>query len=277
MRTGRYLKGRTQRQSTELSFLQLAAGMARWGDRILTALLSILLLVILAYASFALWDTWRIYDSAGIDEDLLRYKPQLNLVEEGDGFAELLQINPEVCAWLTVEDTHIDYPVVQGEDNAKYVNTDVYGEFSLSGSIFLDYRNAGDFTDSYSLLYGHHMEGGVMFGELAQFLKQDYFDEHPTGTLLLPNRACRIEIFACLQTDAYDTQVFYPGNLSEGELNQFLERIKEDSAQYREIGVSSQDRVIALSTCSDTSTNARTVVFGRLIEISNMEGGAMGE
>lgn len=257
--------------------LQAAGFAARTADRILTALLAVCLALVFLFACFALWDTWRIYDAAGIDQRLLQYKPELNSVDNEASFSELLAINPDVCAWLTVEDTNIDYPVVKGIDNIKYVNTDVYGKFSLSGSIFLDYRNAGDFTDSYSLLYGHHMAGEVMFGELAYFTEQEYFREHTTGILYLPDRTYEIEIFACLQTDAYDSMMFGPGDYQESYMNEMLSVIRSTSLQYREIGVTGQDRIIALSTCSDASTNARTIVFGCLNEISVSEGGALEE
>lgn len=253
--------------------LQFAAKLARGADSLLTAALSLLLALILAFACFALWDTWRIYYDAGIDKRLLQYKPQLDGTD-GAGFAELRALNPDVRAWLTLDDTHIDYPVVQGSDNIHYVNTDVYGEFSLSGSIFLDCRNAGDFTDAYSLIYGHHMEGQVMFGELASFLEPAYFNQHSSGTLYLPDRTCRIEIFACLQTDAYNAMVFNPGNLSQTEMEAFLDEIAASAAQYRDIGVTAQDHILALSTCSNASTNARTVVLGRLEEIPTTEGAA---
>lgn len=259
------------------SWLQAAAGLARGADRVLTLFLKFFLVMLLLYACFSLWDTWRIYDEAGIDEELLKYKPSLDSDGSEASFAELRKINPDVCAWLTLEGTHIDYPVVQGTDNIKYVNTNVYGEFSLSGSIFLDYRNDRNFGDSYSLIYGHHMEGEVMFGELANFTGQEYFESHQTGVLYLPDCTYQIEIFSCLQTDAYDRQAFGPGALTGEEMDAFLMRLRESSLQYREIGVTGQDRILALSTCSDAATNARTLIFGRLREISVRKGGALEE
>ena len=262
--------------SADWSPLQVAARLARGADRVLTALLALLLALILAYACFALWDTWRIYDGAAVDESLLQYKPEFN-ADNGDSFEDLMSLNPDVCAWLSIEDTHIDYPVVRGDDNVTYVNTDVYGDFSLSGSIFLDYRNNPDFTDSYSLIYGHHMDGAVMFGELAYFLEQTYFEEHATGVLYLPGRTCRIEWFACLQTDAYDERIFTPGNLTESEQSALLAWVRDSAPRYREIGVTEQDPLLALSTCSDASTNARTVLLGRLVQLTKCEGGDGGE
>lgn len=251
--------------------LQIAAGLARGADRILTALAALVLAVVFLYACFALWDTWRIYEDAGIDESLLKYKPEPDK-DNGETFEKLMEINPDVCAWLTIEDTNIDYPVVRGKDNVTYLNTDVYGEFSLSGSIFLDYRNATDFSDSYSLIYGHHMDGDVMFGELTYFTETSYFEKHKTGILYLPDQTYRFCIFACLQTDAYNSLIFSPGNLSEDGMDTLLDWSKENALQYREVPVSGQDRILALSTCSDTSTNARTIVLGYLKTLTSAKG-----
>lgn len=257
--------------------LALAAALARGADRVLTACLSIVLALILLYAGYALWDTWRIYESAGVDPSLLKYKPARDAQEDDQGFVELRALNPEIQAWLTVEETNIDYPVVQGQDNIKYVNTDIYGEFSLSGSIFLDYRNAGDFTDPYSLLYGHHMDGDVMFGELKHFTDAKYFETYDAAWLYTLEQSYYVELFACLETDAYDAQVFSPGDYTQEKVKGLLERLRNEACQYREIGVCEEDRILALSTCSDASTNARTIVFGRLIEAKATTGGGLEE
>lgn len=263
-------QGHTE-SAPQVTFLRAAGTLARGADRVLTAVIGVILILILFYACFALWDTWRIYDRAGIDDSLLQYKPQL--IDNSEGFAELMAINPDVCAWLTVDDTHIDYPVVQGSDNVHYVNTDVYGDFSLSGSIFLDFRNERDFSDSYSLIYGHHMDADAMFGELDEFVQRDYFEEHTTGTLYLPENSCDIEWFACLKVDAYDAQIFSPGDFTESEQDALLTYLLEHAVQYREIGVTNENRILALSTCSDTSTNARIILAGRLSEATSDKGG----
>lgn len=273
--TGKHLKPRERAAAP--APLAAAAFLAREADRLLTAFLALALGLMLLYAGYALWDTWRIYNGASINQALLQYKPSLESEEDGLDFAQLLVLNPDARAWLTVEGTNIDYPVVQGEDNVKYVNTDVYGEFSLSGSIFLDYRNAGDFTDSYSLLYGHHMEGGVMFGELKHFTEESYFAEHTDALLYTPDQIYRVELFACLETDAYDAQVFSPGGLSREDMEALLTRLEKDACQYRQTEVSGEDRILALSTCSDASTNARTIVFGRLAELKTTKGGGLEE
>ena len=138
-----------------------------------------------------------IYRGAFSSNDLLKYQPT------GDGpnsitLGELMKLNKDVVGWIKIFDTHISYPVVQGKDNQEYLNKDVFGEFSFSGSIFLDYRNACDFTDSYSIIYGHHMEYGAMFGDVVEFKNDDYFQEHKTGALFLLDDTYKITLFACV-------------------------------------------------------------------------------
>ena len=154
-----------------------AAGLARGADRVLNWILYLILLLFFALCCYAIVDAVEIYTGASVDDALLQYKPEENAGLNSPSLEELAQINPDVRAWITVDDTPIDYPVLQGKDNVEYVNTDVYGEFRLSGSIFLDAANAPDFSDGYSLLYGHHMENDAMFGALDNFLEKEYFDQ----------------------------------------------------------------------------------------------------
>lgn len=253
----------------KLSYLlNIFAILAKGADRFLTGFVIFNLILILLYACFGLWDTWRIYDGAVIDEKILQYKPILNEQNEEASFEELIKINTDVRAWLTLEQTNIDYPIVQGTDNVKYVNYNIYNEFSLSGSIFLDYRNAFDFSDTYSLLYGHHMEGDLMFGELDNFVDQDYFNQHQIGYLYLPSSTYQIDLFACLQVSAYDLEYFEPTRYSKSNFSKLIDLIKQDSLQYREIDLKSDDRLLVLSTCSDATTNGRILVVGRLVDIS---------
>jgi sortase B len=183
--------------------------------------------------------------------------------ESNPTLSDLQKINPDVCAWLTVDDTNIDYPVVQGETNMEYINKDVYGEFSMSGSVFLDYRNDVDFSDYYSLIYAHHMEGKVMFGELTEFQKKSYFNKHTSGTLCLPETTYQIRWFACIETNAYDYTVFDPtGYETKEDQEELLQHIKDCAVQYREVDDTEENQLIALSTCLDLTTNGRVLLFG---------------
>jgi sortase B len=243
----------------------LAAALARGGDRILDAAISFMLVVALLFGGFGLWDTWNIYRNAGLSDDLLKYKPTASGEDTPNpSLSELQAMNPDVCAWITVDDTNIDYPVVQGQSNMDYLNWAVDKSFSLSGSIFLDYRNDRTFSDPYSLIYGHHMEGEVMFGQIPYFLESDYFQSHPTGTLFTPDHTFYIEWFACLETDAYDGYIYNPTVYSDQEsLSELLQYAKDTATQYRDVGVSASDQLVALSTCAEAATDGRVILLGR--------------
>lgn len=96
-----------------------------------------------ALGCYVLWDSKQILQAA----DTNRYEVYKPTEDKSKSFEELQALNPEVIGWVTVDGTHIDYPVTQASDNDKYVNTDAEGKYSLAGSIFLDYRNQKDFTD----------------------------------------------------------------------------------------------------------------------------------
>lgn len=230
-----------------------------------------------AYAAYALWDNQQIYSAAeDVQAAMQELKPRVSEDDEegGPSFAELLAVNPDVRAWITVDNTHIDYPVLQGTDNLTYVNTDVYGEFALAGSIFMDSRNDPGFADLYTLLYGHHMEGGRMFGDLDLFKEKKFFDENRTGTLMLPDRVCKLEIFACLVVSASEERIFQPAEWVQ-DIDGLMDYAREDALHYDEALVArvqaaeaegTPAKVLALSTCSAEYTDARTIVLAFINE-----------
>ncbi len=244
--------------------MRLAVMLARIGNFIIALFAGVMIMTMCAYGGYSLWDSYMINQGAFLSRDLIKYKP----TDTGDGeeafysLEELIAINSDTRGWLTIDGTHIDYPLVQGEDDMYYVNADVFKEFSLSGAIFLSCLNSPDFSDSYSLIYGHHMDNGGMFGDVMEFVDADYFEKHQTGTLYLPNRIYTIRIFACMEADGYDPLIYGPGK--EYDLQALLDYLREDSTQYRDIGATDQDRIIGMSTCVDAVTNGRMIVFGRL-------------
>jgi sortase B len=220
-----------------------------------------MVILLLAFAGYALWDSSQIYSAADRSTYSV-YKPTVE--DAGKTFQELQAINPEVFAWLTVYDTNIDYPVVQGEENMKYVNTNVEGEYSLSGSIFLDSGNKKDFSDFNSIVYGHHMEKKAMFGEIGEFADKAMFDSHQYGNIYYNGEDRGIEFFAFVHTDAYDTKVFTTKVYEEDEKQAYLDHLYENAVYTRDMDISLDDNLILLSTCSSSSTNGRDILVGRI-------------
>ena len=219
-----------------------------------------IVLLLLAFAGYALWDSNQLYEMADKSQYEV-YKP--TALNEGKSFKELQDINPEVFAWLSVYGTNIDYPVTQGDNNMKYVNTNAEGQYSLSGAIFMDYRNSQDFSDFNSILYGHHMEKRTMFGEIGTFSERSVFDTYRYGNLYFDGKDHGIEFFAFIHADAYDYTVFRP-NVGEGEEQAYLDGLLEKAIHTRNIGVTTTDRIVLLSTCSTDSTNGRDILVGRM-------------
>ena len=177
--------------------MKIIVFVAKTGDWLVSFVAAILATVMLLYGGYALWDTAMLYQGAFASGNLMKYKPSVSVDEDDASLEELLAINPDVRGWLTIDGTHVDYPIVQGEDDMEYVNKDVYGEFSLSGTAFLDSENTSDFSDCYNLLFGHHMANGAMFGVLLTGLilksirTDDFFIRMEAASKLLCMRVFR--------------------------------------------------------------------------------------
>lgn len=246
--------------------------MAQFILKVANSFLNLIIIVSLllagTYAGYALWDNNQVYAAAEhVQADMLKLKPALaENGEDGASFEELLAINKDVCAWVAVDNTNIDFPVLQGETNLSYINTDVYGNFALAGSIFLDSRNDKEFHDIVSLLYGHHMDGGDMFGDLDLFKEEKFFNENKAGLLILPDRSYDLEIFACILTNASEDAIFEPQEYKAG-INKLLNFAEQEGMHYDADKVSElkasngKTQILILSTCSTEFTDARTIVL----------------
>jgi len=220
-----------------------------------------------AYSGYALWDNNQVYAAAeNVQQDMINLRPDINEEEDsGASFEELLEINPDVCAWVVLDNTGINYPVLQGSTNLTYINTDVYGNFALAGSIYLDSRNDRAFGDAYSLLYGHHMEGGRMFGDLDLYKDREFFENNHTGMLILPDRTYDLEVYACVVIPASDKMIFNPatGRADLGGLLDYAAKkalfVNKDAAAL--LSSTSGAKVLAFSTCSSEFTDARTILI----------------
>lgn len=228
-------------------------------DSIINGVIIVFCVLLLAYGGYSLWETAQINNQA--DSSYYHsYKPTDELSLE-----ELQKINPDVLGWLTIKGTHIDYPLVQGTDNVKYVNTNAKGDFSLSGSLFLDYRNAKDFSDMNTIIYGHHMDNKTMFGDLGNFKKKKYFLKHRYGQLYYGNQWHKIEFLAFIQTDAYNSTLYSPYKSNSSEQLAYVSQIKKQAKYVRDVTLSSSEHFVVLSTCEPFSTNGRYVLIGHLL------------
>lgn len=160
-------------------------------------------------------------------------------------FDALLQVNDDVIGWIYIEGTDISYPLLCGRDNQQYLFQSYEKKYLTAGSIYIDYRCSRDFTDSRTVVYGHNMRNGSMFGKLDKFTKESYMKKHPYVYILLPDG----------ETLKYEVRKAYKANV-EGKVYD----LPSGEAQNPE------DRKIYLSTCTeDSSDTLRFVVECELI------------
>lgn len=253
-------------------------------DGLLNLITMLVIVVVGAYAGYALWDNEQIYASVdNVQEELIVFKQMMenNEAEIEDMFKELRQINPDVCAWLTMHGTKIDYPVVYGETNQTYLYHNVYKEFSISGSIFLDCRCDPKFEIAYSLVHGHHMVDSKMFGDLDLYKDGEFFWKNRTGKLYLQDRIYDLRTFAALVVTSTDDVIFAPYDHKEDNEKvlryaQTNSLIKDDEMIDRLLKENElagtggrMPQVISLATCSGEFTDARTVVLAEMIPVED--------
>ncbi len=225
-------------------------------DKAVNTVISILIALALLYSFWGVYDIISIYSAA-------RSNSFFGINSRSLSLAEYMTINEDVCAVLSIPNTGISYPVLQGEDNSEYINKNYEGEDSLSGSIFIDSLNSPDFTDFYTLFYGHRMEGSVMFGDIGKFTDKAYFNNHTQGKLVLPKETLKIKFFACSKTLTNNEKLFGVGTANL-DPEQTLAEIKRTAVQFRDIKVEKGDRIVALSTCENATTSGRIILFGVL-------------
>ena len=179
-------------------------------------------------------------------------------------------INKDIIGWITIPDTQIDYPFVISKDNDFYLRRDLYGNYSTAGTLFADYRCSPDFSDFNTIIYGHTMQNGSMFGGLRLFADEGFFDSNRYGTIFLKDNTYTIEFFAYMVIRA-DDKVIYNNQPASAERGEFFEYARLNALNYRapetyeSDGINKihniYDNVVTLSTCSYQFNNARIALL----------------
>ena len=269
MREGRNSKSEGAFPEEKSTLHRVARGL----DKTVNIVALVLLVLLLLYAGHSLWYTHSLQEESFLPDELAKYRPD----GQKPSLEDLAKINPDVNAWITIDDTHIDYPVVQGKDDNEYLNKSVLGEFSLAGSLFLAKANRPDYSDPYNMIYGHHIDGGAMLADVIEFLDASFFKTHTQGTLWYPDkdgkaRADRIEIFAAIRIDGRDEVVYQdPSTVTPEKLREVTEFIRANSTNSRAVDIDGNSRVIGLSTCEDAVSFGRVLIFGKLRPMTDEE------
>lgn len=193
-------------------------------------------------------------------------KPYISPID----FEELWAINSDVIAWIRVPGTDIDFPVMYSkDDNRYYLEHNIYGEEIISASIFVEYYNHADFSDFNTVIYGHNMNDGSMFGQLHRYEDRGFFDANRTVYIYLPDKTLTYEIFAarfvsndhilsvCKNEDRDSCEAYIDGIYNEKS---------SDSNVDTGISITADDSIITLATCDRYKRDQRFVIHAVLVQ-----------
>ena len=197
-----------------------------------------------------------------LSDELDNYNPIEH--HEEKGFYQLQQNHPDVKGWISIDGTHIDYPLLQSEDNVKYLDHNAFGDYVVTGSIFLDYRFNANFTNFNTIIYGHHVPTGDMFGDIKKFTDKEFFDNHRFGTIYYNGEEKELEIFGILEVDAYDMTIYRPLADNVEENQAYYQYLLTKATYKRDVSVTSDDKICLLSTCFVDVTNGRHILLAKI-------------
>jgi sortase B len=171
-------------------------------------------------------------------------------------------VNEDIIGWIYSPGTPIDYPVMRADDYSYFLSRLPDGTFNANGSIFLDFNHAPDFSDPLSVIYGHHMRSGAMFGTLNAYRQQSFFENHPVMFLYTPDRNYRVDLmygFVVAEGEWRRRAFMFPENIPD-----LLEFAADRTTFQSDVRFEEGDRILAMSTCEYDFDDARYAVLGIL-------------
>ena len=174
---------------------------------------------------------------------------------------ELKSINSDYKMWIQIENTNINYPVVQGSDNDYYLKHNFRKESNISGTVFVESANDID-NDKNIILYGHNMRNGTMFNNITSYKEESFFDADNRIKIIMNNTLYEYEVFSVYVKNVSDINLAM-GFASTEEFINYAYNEAEQSLYKKDINFSEDDNLMTLVTCSYEFTDARTIVVAR--------------
>ena len=171
----------------------------------------------------------------------------------------------DAVAWIRINGTSVNYPIMYRPDNEYYLTRRPDGKASRSGSIFIDYRNAPDFSNQNTFIYGHRMRSGAMFGMLKDYARQSFYEKHQTVSIFTPKGNYNAVLFAGYVFNQIKEEI-PPIKFADAEaFADYVRDAKRRSMFKSDIEVNFGDRLVTLCTCEYSYNEARLLVVGKLV------------
>lgn len=206
-------------------------------------------------------------DLTGPAEQIADEIPEDPVIQEllAIDLAALQAENEDVIGWIRIPDTEINYPLLQWTDNEFYLNHTWNQKENASGAIFMECQNAPDFTDFNTIIYGHNMNSGTMFGSLHHYRWPNYWQQHPYIYILNEEGVLRYDVFAA-QSASTKAIIYGLGIETDQRKEEFFRFAQDYSFFETDLKPTTEDRVLTLSTCTGSGHVYRWVVLGILNE-----------
>ena len=182
--------------------------------------------------------------------------------QKTDGFKvkweEIKKMNEEVCAWIIIPGTKINYPVLKSDIHDKYLKTNVYGKHSNGGSIFIDSNTIEPFNTNNTIIYGHNLNNGEMFSELRNFKDENFAKENNKIKIVMEDNSMKTyQIFAFYEIASDDFDIY---NTNVSNLEDYYELIKNNNTINVTEKIDTTKPIITLSTCTNYNEGTRFIV-----------------
>lgn len=234
-------------------------------DRFLSLVTVVFFSLMIGIGGYAIYDSYRVYDSATLSDDILALAPK---GYTDFALKDLQAINPDIVAWVQIDGTHIDYPIVAGKDNTEYLNLDYKREYATAGSVFLDYRNDRYFANDYSIIYGHNMRADLMFSDIKRFENTAFFNTHRYGKLWTEQGVYKLEFLYYAKFNAFNNSVYNLITYKNWRNEELAQTVKLHALNSRS---GTFEKLLLLSTCNTAGSNDRAVLLARMEMIEGSE------
>ena len=233
----------------------------KYKKAILNLVIYIMLLSILLYSGIKIYKWYK--DKTNNSKIAEQIKDTVIVEEKNENenkkeykidFNKLKEQNNETVAWIKVNNTNIEHPVVKESNNSFYLNHSFDKSNNSAGWIFADYRNKFDNTDKNIVIYGHNMKDNSMFGSLKNILNSDWYDneENTNITLYTENEKCIYKVFSIYKIESEDYYIKTEFS-DDNNFEQFVNTIKKRSIKEFNTDVSKDDNILTLSTCANNN------------------------
>lgn len=193
--------------------------------------------------------------------------PNVPQLRDRIDFAGLKAVNQDVAAWITIPALPASsFPVIWCGNDDDYLHRGWEGDYNWYGSIFMEGLNSADFSDLHTIVYGHNMLDGTMFGQLEEFQEEAFYQANsPYIIIYTPNHVMLYEIFSVEYADGADPVVYSVGYGQGEEYDAFVSELKNRSIYDTGVEVTGEDQVLTVSTCAYIFDGARFVLHAKQI------------